>query len=419
MAHHGKGPNSLFYLYTTVIGLAGLVLVYRAWPYVVAVSPIDIIVFCLITILCEANPLPLPNEKGTVSVGFALIYASLILYGPEAAIWIAAFGTIRWKEITGRVSLEKVIFNRGQLAVSAAAAGLIFVSAGGMPGQLLEPVNYLPLALAGLVYFVVNFALMSVAIALMQNLSIRGAWALNLKWITSVNYLVLIPLGVLIAVVYLLVGPAGVILFFLPLLIARHSLQQYVDTRRLLLGTINALVSAVEARDPYTSGHSERVKGYVVATARAMKLPEDLIQSLEYVASLHDIGKIGVRDAVLRKDGPLDPEEWEEIRQHPVIGAAMLEPIEILDKEVALMRHHHERWDGSGYPDRLAGEEIPIGSRIIAVCDAYDAMTSSRPYRPTRTHQEALEELRRCAGTQCDPAVVEAFASAVRETAKV
>ena len=178
------------------------------------------------------------------------------------------------------------------------------------------------------------------------------------------------------------------------------------------LETIRMLAAAVEARDPYTGGHLERVTHYALAIARSLGWTGERITEAEMGAILHDIGKIGIHDAILRKAGPLTDEEWVHMRSHPVIGTQILRGISFLEPVIPYVRHHHERWDGKGYPDGLAGENIPIGGRLIAVADAFDAMTSSRPYRPALPVDAALAELRSSTGRQLDPRIVEAFMSA-------
>lgn len=167
--------------------------------------------------------------------------------------------------------------------------------------------------------------------------------------------------------------------------------------------TIEALTSALEARDPYTQAHTSRIRDIAVGMAVAMQVPEEIRRSVHFGALLHDVGKIGVSDSILQKAGPLTDEEWEAMRQHPVIGERMLEKVEFLRPALGVVRHHHERWDGKGYPDGLAKNEIPVGARIVAVCDAYDAMTSDRPYRKAMSPDQACEELLAHAGTQHDP----------------
>jgi PAS domain S-box-containing protein/putative nucleotidyltransferase with HDIG domain len=176
-----------------------------------------------------------------------------------------------------------------------------------------------------------------------------------------------------------------------------------------------ALGRAMDARDHYTAGHSERLSRWVEALARRLGCSEQEVQDMRWAALLHDIGKIGIPDSILRKPGPLTPEEWAPMRQHPVIGERILAAVPRLETVARIVRSHHERWDGTGYPDGLAGEEIPLASRIIAVVDAYVAQTDARPYRPARGHDEAVEELRRCAGTQFDPRIVDAFLELLQE----
>jgi HD-GYP domain-containing protein (c-di-GMP phosphodiesterase class II) len=185
------------------------------------------------------------------------------------------------------------------------------------------------------------------------------------------------------------------------------------ETRSAYVGAIRALALALDARDPYTAGHSERVGAVSVAIGREMGLPDDQIEILRLGALLHDIGKIGIGDAVLRKPGPLTPEEFELIKQHPAMGARILRTVPFLAPHLPIVELHHERPDGLGYPHRLRGDEIPVVARIVHVADAFDAMTSARAYRPARDSQEALRELWRHAGTQFDAEVVQALANAL------
>jgi len=184
----------------------------------------------------------------------------------------------------------------------------------------------------------------------------------------------------------------------------------YERLRSQALRTVQALVVTLEAKDAYTSGHSQRVTRYASAIGRSLGLPERELTVLRYAAQLHDIGKIGITEDILHKPGPLNHFEWRVIRSHPVISERIIEPLDFLDSVKDVVRHHHERWDGQGYPDGLKGESIPLLTRILGVADAYDAMTSRRPYRlqPLKPRQ-ALEEIQRCQGTQFDPLVVEAL----------
>lgn len=181
------------------------------------------------------------------------------------------------------------------------------------------------------------------------------------------------------------------------------------DLRSLFLSTVQALMAAVEAKDPYTCGHSRRVADMARQTAVAMGLDAELVEQVHIAAVVHDVGKIGVDTDILRKPGTLSETEWGLVREHPDRGAGIIGCVPQLQGLVGAVRHHHERLDGEGYPSGLAGDDIPLGARIIAVCDAYDAMTSARPYRAARTPQEAVRELLGCEGRQFDPEATEHF----------
>jgi HD-GYP domain-containing protein (c-di-GMP phosphodiesterase class II) len=200
----------------------------------------------------------------------------------------------------------------------------------------------------------------------------------------------------------------------------QEQLEQRVaaQARRLeelFLASMQSLAEALEVKDRYTHGHSIRVSRYASAIAREMSLDAGAVHQIELGAHLHDIGKIGVREAVLNKAGPLTDDEYEHIMTHPIVGWRLLAPL-LGDMPLALnvVRSHHERFDGRGMPDHLAGEAIPIEARIVAVADAFDAMTSVRPYRSNRALEAGLTEIERCSASQFDPAVVAAFARAAR-----
>jgi len=191
--------------------------------------------------------------------------------------------------------------------------------------------------------------------------------------------------------------------------VALDNARLYRAVQQGYLETLYALAAAIDAKDPYTRGHSARVAGYSLAIARRLKLSTPALDTIMYAAILHDVGKIGVSEDILHKPGLLTPREKETMDQHPVIGARIVEGVAFLREARLCIRHHHEWYDGRGYPDGLRGEAIPLGARIIAVADVYDALTTDRPYRPAWSQAEALAELQRDAGQRLDPALVQAL----------
>jgi putative two-component system response regulator len=183
---------------------------------------------------------------------------------------------------------------------------------------------------------------------------------------------------------------------------------------RLILQFVEALAAAIDAKESATAQHSARVRALARPVAETMGLSESDLLALDLAAVVHDVGKIGIPDKILQKPGPLDEAEWELIRAHPVVGAQIVGRIEELGHVADVIRHHHERVDGGGYPDGLEGEAIPLASRIIAVADAYEVMTTDRVYRPRLTEESAISTLVECAGTQFDSAVVEVFCEQVK-----
>jgi putative nucleotidyltransferase with HDIG domain len=200
---------------------------------------------------------------------------------------------------------------------------------------------------------------------------------------------------------------------------SRELMDSYRRLEESSLEAIESLNATVDAKDPYTAGHSARVQRIALAVATELGVASERLDAVRFGGLFHDIGKIAVPDSILTKPGRLDDDEFEVIRRHPADGAAILAHFSRLREAVPLVRHHHERWDGHGYPDRLAGDAIPVEACVVGLADAWDAMTTDRPYRPAMSVEEATAELRRCSGTQFAPAVVDAFFAAFRRQPSV
>lgn len=185
--------------------------------------------------------------------------------------------------------------------------------------------------------------------------------------------------------------------------------EKTAQLKKTYLDVIHALAFAIDEKDPYTHDHSKNVARYAIAIGKEMGLSEEEINILEQASLLHDLGKIGIPDYILTKPGRLSPQEWEEIKQHPLKGAKIIEPLEFLNGDVKLILQHHEKFDGKGYPNGIKGKSISLGARIMAVADSLDAMSKNRPYRKALTKQKIIIELKKGAGTQFDPKVVDAL----------
>lgn len=239
-----------------------------------------------------------------------------------------------------------------------------------------------------------------------RDFNLRQFWLLNFG--RNFHHLIFtLLIGAIVAVAYTDMGVLAFVLFAFPILLTRDALKRSLDLRKSRLDALRALSSSVDARDRYTYDHSSRVSRLSALLAREMGFPENTVEAIESGALLHDIGKLSMDIEILSKPGPLDPEERAAMKLHPIESAEVVSRVELFKGAVDVVRHHHERPDGEGYPDGLKADQIPIGARILNVADAFDAMTSDRPYRQRRSMLEALEELRKGSGSEFDPVVVE------------
>lgn len=363
--------------------------------------------FIAISVILESFTIRLP-KGGNWSVAFAVDLASIVLFGPYVAIWVALGGELFKKDnINGKNPIYKIMFNMSQFVLSAWVAGTVYQLMGGKMES--QPVSsMLPFIGATLTYAVVNLSAVTLVLTLSAKSSPWTIFSANFKWLAP-NFLAFAPLAILMAAMYRITGLWGITLFFVPLLLARYIFKSYMETRQIYLDTLEALASTLDAKDKYTKGHSDRVAMYAVNIAREMGLPADRIETIEQMALLHDIGKLGISGKILSCPGKLTDSEFEQIKLHPVIGANILKEIHYLDHITEYVKYHHEKYDGSGYPHKIKGEEIPLEARIITLADSFDAMTSDRSYRLGMSLEQAVEEVKKSSGSHFDPKIVQAF----------
>ena len=398
-------------IYIGVITASAIALFIYLIPSLLSLSNIWLVLifFLAISIFAEFIPVDLPMA-GSITIGFPVDFVIILVYGPALAMLISAIGAIISEVSEKKTSWYKIIFNASQYALSVGVAGLTYQYVGGVVGFQNFFKFALPAALCALSYCVINSFLVTVVIALSQETRITTVWRVNIKEMIP-SYLAEAPMGFIMAIVYVEVGIIGILLFFLPLLLARRSFELYTKMRKVYLDTIRALAAAIDAKDPYTKGHSERVAEISVALAQELNLSDRDIESIEYTALLHDIGKIGIADNILGKNSSLTNKEFDKIKEHTVMGAKIIEPVDFLKNSYKAIYHHHEKYNGKGYPDGIKSENIPILARIIAVADAYDAMGSDRPYRKKFNKDKILKELKDQSGKQFDPEVIKVLLS--------
>ena len=421
-------------LYIGIVASLGLI-VLVASSLNARTSGIDPVMFVFILVLvgiAQRNPVVL-FRSSAISVAFAVKIAAYVLFGTPVALW-ATIVVVAVNAYTPQPKpARKVIFNFGQFMLSTYLASSTYQLLGGMvpPGAFVP--TMLAVAVSAAVYFVTSSALTAGVITLTSAARFVDVWVQNFAWM-PVNYLATAVNGAALALAYQSLGVIGVIVFVLPLGIAWYSFKLYMmkstqlreRNRELVsmneslqrtserletshVSVIAALLGSLAAKDRSTDGRSAVSMQHALAVAKALGLGQDEIAAVNLGALFHDIGKIGIPEHILRKPSALTHEEWAEMKTHPIIGANLIGEVPNLERIRPIVLAHHEHYDGSGYPNGLKGDEIPLAAQIISVADTYEAMTSTRPYRAALGHDEAVAELRRVAGSQLNPIVVEAF----------
>jgi len=356
-----------------------------------------------------------------MSAAMTVFVASIFIGREELAVTVVLFSTMAaevilnlevWRKSRGEY-LERVLFNVFQLVITVFIGAIVFNVLGGKPPPWMETRDFLPLLVTFLVCWFVNTSLVSGIISLSEGTSFLYHLKFDLRHL-SIQLFSLNTLAILLALVYTQ-SPLHVLLIVVPLGLIHYSFMGYTRLRRSAVEAFEKLMRALRLRDEYTATHSERVAELAVKIARKLKLGQEEIERIRAAARIHDIGKVAIPDKVLLKEGALTPEERELIEQHPLIGADLISGLEVYKDCVDIVKYEHERWDGSGYPEGLKGEEIPLGARIVAVADVYDALRSDRPYRPALSLDQAIEELKQMRGRELDPKLVDILFEILQE----
>ncbi len=414
-----KSPPWRAYLYNLALAallFPLLLLLYRLDPRPPG-SLLDLLFWGLLVAWIQNTRVDLPL-KASMSQLFLVLLAALLVFPLWVPPLLALFFYFNPRLVRDRhrYPLYADVFNRLQVGLSIAFGALLFYAI----KELLNPLapdlaDAAAVIISGVSFFFLNIFLVALMIALHSGIPFRQVWQTNYSWL-GLSYLVLTPVALLLARMYtadppLIAGWGGwaVLLFLGPLYYARFHWDEYVKLKDAFEQTVETLVATIDAKDSHTRWHSERVAAIAVDLAKAAGLNALDQEKIRLGARVHDIGKIAIPDQILFKPGKLTEEEYERIQKHTVIGEALLKGASLFREVLPIVRHHHERWDGGGYPDGLSGEAIPLWARIVALADAYEAMTAGRPYRAARSPEEALKEVLDNAAKQFDPHLVELF----------
>lgn len=395
---------ALAYVISIVVGYGLLVylLQYRLpetlnWPLLV--------VFLLLLIGADTKLGESQAAGGRVMSSKCIVLAAIVLFGAAAAALLEAVSALIRGVVFRGGNLRKAFFNSAMLSTAAGSAGLLYEA---MPwAYTFDSLLFVvPLAAAMLAHSIINHVMLGTIISLDQRLSFQRVYRRSIGWV-HLRGLLDLPFAVMIILMYQQAGPWTLLLFLFPVLALYQSDRLYQRNREAHINSIAALTTALEADEPYTHGHSYRVAKYAVRLGKPLGMGDRELETLEYGGLLHDIGKIAITNEIICKPGRLTDSEFEVIKSHSTIGADIVEQIKFLADTTDLVRHHHERPDGRGYPHGLKVDEISLGCAILNVCDAFDAMTSDRPYRAALSVEQAMEELVRFRGTQFDERVVD------------
>ena len=368
------------------------------------------IALLILAIFAELFSTRLSVSTATTSVSFVPYIASIVLLGPSWAMAIAGMTELVAETAIRRKELIKVLHNTSKEIVAVGAAGSIFVTLGGIPSIDVFDRHFLAFAVSGGAYFIVTNGATATAIGLSSATSLKETWG-RVVGKTILFDLFASSLALLLAFLYVELELLGLLLVIIPLFFVRHTNQINLQLEQANRDLLELMVKNIEARDPYTSGHSQRVAAIAGELAREIDVGFREIEGITTAALLHDVGKIYEEFApLLRKEGKLNEHERFVMESHPARSSELVSTISNLRGYVErCVRHHHENYDGSGYPLGLAAEDIPLGARIIMIADTTDAMTTDRPYRLALSYDKVVAELERYAGVQFDPELVKAF----------
>lgn len=416
------GKRTKFYLgLIYILGSALLYYMFREYTHLaMQVSPVHIVFFMVLAIITES--LQVTYRDTSISVGFAVTLASFMLFGPFVTSIIVSVGFLFRVTKKGEQRVHflntpwfKSLFNAMDMIITIFCASTIANLIYPIPKYIYftDNVDFIGLLVPGVIFSMAFSVINAILVAGLFSTMAPNSFRHYFKEFFGLTFLSTISigmfLGLILAILFNALGVIGSFLFFLPILYARYTFKLYVDMKDAYLVTIRALATSMDAKDHYTQGHSERVSQYAETIARGMNLSFDTVEIIRTAAMLHDIGKIGVPDNILNKPSKLSDEEYLICQRHAEIGHSIVKGISYLDDIKEIIRNHHEHYDGTGYPDGIGGDRVALSTYIVALADAYDAMSSDRPYRTALPDNQVLKIIKEERGHQFHPEVVDTF----------
>ena len=408
--------------YLGLITLSGLaLLVYAGYQYFSTIDSSNLgleiqqmICLIILCVCCSSLPIVISPKQQALDISVISILAAVIVKGPFAAMLIYFISSLFVvKKLDNKhhhilnTPIEKTAFNTANLMIAIYVPGILFFGPAGFQGEMLPNVLF-PAALFTILTFLLNSTVIMIFFIINGKMRLTDA-SQTVKSILP-NVLFAMPLGVLMAWLFNMEGGHWIAMIMLfPLLLARYAWSLYVESQVQHMRLIEAFVSSMEAKDHYTEGHSRRVSALAVQIARQLRYPAAKIKQIEIAALLHDIGKIGIEETILQKPNRLNLEEQKRIQEHPLIGVETVRRVGISEEIVEMIRHHHERYEGGGYPDGFDHTKVSFEAYILGVADAFDAMTSDRPYRTAMSTHVAMTILEKESGKQFHPDIVRAM----------
>jgi len=413
-----KGAKAyLFFIITCGIALLG----YAGYQYFISIDPSSLgleiqqmICLIILCVCCSSLPIVISPKQQALDISIISILAAVVVKGPFAAMLVYFISSLFVvKKLDNKhhhilnTSIAKTAFNTSNLMIAIFVPGILLFGNSGFQGELLPNV-IIPAALFTALAFLTNSTVIMIFFIINKKMKLSDA-SQTIKSILP-NVLFAMPLGVLMAWLFKMEGGHWIAMIMLfPLLLARYAWSLYIESQVQHMRLIEAFVSSMEAKDHYTEGHSRRVAALAVQIAKQLRFSGAKIKQIEIAALLHDIGKIGIEETILQKPNRLNLEEQKRIQEHPLIGVETVKRVGISEEITEMIRHHHERYEGGGYPDGLDHTKVSFEAYILGVADAFDAMTSDRPYRTAMSTHVAMTILEKESGKQFHPEVVHAM----------